>query len=126
MIPWLSAEASSAVVSAAPTIASAITMLAVVIQGVSAHRKGKNGKHVDVAGIVSGVRVLVELHEKADTEQFNAVRRDVQSLHDHLVGPDGENGIRSDVRSIAQRLGDMEKRERERLEAGYDRRRAVT
>lgn len=109
-----------------PTIASALTLIAVVAQGTLAHIKGRRGKRADLT-LVSQIKTVitetVAAHERDDVRRFTEVRNDLQRLNDHIVGPDGDNGVRGDVREIATRVMGLETRERDRLESAYDRRR---
>lgn len=58
-------------------------------------------------------------------QRCDGIERSVATLSAHVIGPDGENGLRSDVRKIQDKLDDFERRERERLERKvYDRRSA--
>lgn len=54
--------------------------------------------------------------------QINEVRDDVRDLSAHVIGPDGKNGLRSDVRKLEGRVDGLEERERDRLHSPYDRR----
>lgn len=112
----------------APTLSEGIIMLGIASQGLLAHFKGRRGKRADTAlgkQIEVVVQRIVDEHEVTDVARFTEVTKQYQQLHDHLVGPDGENGMRSDVREIGRRIGELEARERERLEAVvYDRRRS--
>lgn len=56
------------------------------------------------------------------SQQINEVRDDVRDLSAHVIGPDGKNGLRSDVRKLETRVDGIEERERDRLHSPYDRR----
>jgi hypothetical protein len=50
------------------------------------------------------------------------VELDVRDLRAFVVGPDGQNGLRSDVRELKSRVDGIEERERDRPRQTYDRR----
>lgn len=57
------------------------------------------------------------------TEKLAPVHAQLLVLEAHVIGPDGENGIRGDVRDIKRRVEGLEERERDRLQhPPYDRR----
>jgi hypothetical protein len=76
------------------TLASAVTFLAVVGQGLLAHRKGKEGK-------------------RASQDSYNRLSTGIAELKAYVIGPDGENGIRGDVRELKQKVEGILDRERE-------------
>lgn len=54
---------------------------------------------------------------------------DMQDMKEHLAtvdslvrGPDGQNGMRGDLRKVEKRMDEFEERERDRLHGSYDRR----
>jgi hypothetical protein len=50
--------------------------------------------------------------------RLNDLKQAIAEVRAFVVGPDGENGIRSDVREVKARVISLENRERERLERG--------
>lgn len=56
-------------------------------------------------------------------KRCDGIERSVATLSAHVIGPDGENGIRGDVRELKVKMEGFERRERDRLERkAYDRR----
>jgi hypothetical protein len=53
---------------------------------------------------------------------INDVRDDVRDLRGFVIGPDGQNGLRGDVRTLTTRVNGLEDRERDRPRQTYDRR----
>ena len=49
------------------------------------------------------------------------IEEGLRELKAHVIGPDGENGLRGDVREIKARVIGLEERERDRLERGAQR-----
>jgi hypothetical protein len=47
---------------------------------------------------------------------------EVRDLKAYVIGPDGQNGLRGDVREMKERVGGLEERERDQLHSSYDRR----
>lgn len=105
-----------------PTIASALTLIAVTIKGVLDHRKGQTRDD-------SGSEQLTQIHRS-----IGEIRADVGKLGDdmrdltaHVIGPDGQNGLRGDVRELKEDVRGILEREREagpRHLGLYDRRSA--
>lgn len=101
------------VVATAPTVshaelyAAGATFLLVAAQWLTAHRKGRKR---DLA-------LGPELDQRFGPVQKSLTKLsdDVRDLKAHVVGPDGQNGLRGDFRDIAKRVDGLEERERSRL-----------
>jgi hypothetical protein len=52
-------------------------------------------------------------------DDLREVKDDVRDLRAFVVGPDGQNGLRGDVREIKSRVIGLEERERDRLHGPY-------
>ena len=76
------------------TLASAVTFLAVVGQGLLAHRKGKEFK-------------------RASQDSYNSLNAGIAELKAYVIGPDGENGLRGDVRELKSDVKGILERERD-------------
>lgn len=50
------------------------------------------------------------------TEKLAPVHQQLLNLTAYVIGPDGENGIRGDVREMKEQIRGLEDRERQRLE----------
>jgi hypothetical protein len=81
-----------------PTLASALTLLAVVGQGWLAHRKGREGKRAN----------------SRTTEAIDELELGLRELRVAMIGIDGENGIRGDVRELKDDVKGILERERDR------------
>ena len=80
-------------------IGAAIVGLVVVLTPIANHFKGKKRD----AGRKSEFSVLsqkIDVDDFATTQQFAAVNLELRDLKSHVIGPDGENGIRGDVRDL--------------------------
>lgn len=100
-----------------PTIASALTLIAVTIKGVLDHRKGQSRDD-------SGSQQLTQIHNS-----IGEIRSDVGKLGDemrdltaHVIGPDGQNGLRGDVRELKEDVRGILDRERDGVRSLRDRR----
>jgi len=49
-------------------------------------------------------------------KQFADIKLELEQLRAFVIGPDGQNGIRGDVRKAEKRLDDLEERELQRLQ----------
>lgn len=101
-------------------IAAAIVGLVVVLTPIANHFKGKKRD----AGRRSEFDVLskkIDTNHKETTLQFQAIGKEVFELKAHVIGPDGENGIRGDVRELKTDVKGILERERR---SGSDRRSA--
>jgi len=56
---------------------------------------------------------------RAISKAVDDLRNDVRDLKAFVVGPDGSNGLRSEVRDVKERIGGLEDRERDRLHGRY-------
>lgn len=88
-------------------IAAGATFLLVAAQWIAAHHKGRNrekslGDQLD--------RKLKPLHEGMST-----LTLEVRDLRAHVIGPDGENGLRGDVRELKEEVSGLLTRERDNL-----------
>jgi hypothetical protein len=70
-----------------------------------------------------------ETRERASVTQMNRIEEsvaettgEVRDLKAYVIGPDGQNGLRGDVREIKERVRGLEERERDQLHSSYDRR----
>jgi hypothetical protein len=93
-------------------IAAAVVGLVVVLTPIANHFKGKKRD----AGRKSEFVVLAEKIDKnhlATTQQFAAVNIELRDLKAHVIGPDGENGIRGDVRELKEDVKGILERERD-------------
>ncbi len=84
-----------------PTLASALTLLAVVGKGVLDHRKGKEGKRESNRAMRS----------------IDDLKAGIAELKAYVIGPDGENGLRGDVRELKSDVKGILERERDRRRA---------
>jgi len=94
------------------------TVTTSIAAAVTAHYKGKHRTSNDDRRFANLTQVM--------NQSFTEVRADIAEVRAFVVGPDGENGLRSDVRQIRQKVEGLEERERDRLAQdrmhGYDRR----
>jgi hypothetical protein len=108
--------------TSAPTLAVAcVTLVSTIAQGVFAHVKGRKGKR-DNSVILSRIEGKVDAHggrldafilEQMETNEH--LRAGNAATSAHVIGPDGQNGLRSDVRRLAAELEEIQ---RERRKAG--------
>lgn len=90
-----------------------------------------------VVGVVVGIGKLFdhrankkrETRDRASVTQMNriedgleVVSNEVRDLKAYVIGPDGQNGLRGDMREMKERVGGLEQRERDNLHGAYDRR----
>lgn len=59
-------------------------------------------------------RGFADLHTTIET-RCNQLQEEIRTVSAHVIGPDGENGLRGDVREIKARVIGLEEREREHL-----------
>jgi hypothetical protein len=78
-------------------LADALVVIIVAAKGVLDHR---GGKRRDVA---SGSRL-------------DRIDKNIDKLFGFIVGPDGQNGMRGDLRKVEDRVCELEDRELQRLE----------
>jgi hypothetical protein len=98
-------------VPSAPALHSIVEAVLVIAVGVKAWLDRRAGPRRSIELDVMLTKKLAPMHKQ------------LSELNAHVIGPDGENGIRGDVREIRKRLDGLEQRERERLERqAYDRR----
>jgi hypothetical protein len=81
-----------------PTLASALTLLAVVGQGFLAHRKGQEGKRASAR----------------TTKSIDELKLGLSELKVTMIGIDGENGIRGELRELKDEVRGILDRERDR------------
>lgn len=117
---------------ATPTIASALTIATVVIDRVFLHRKARRVRTEKT----DDREALCRIEGKLDTsvsEQHAFIQEQRQINHEfdtrirgayaHLIGEDGEDGQRLDLREQKKRIDALEERERQRMRHPvYDRR----
>jgi hypothetical protein len=97
----------------APTIASALTLLAVALDKLAERRRRRRhtGPAADqIAGALAAKLETRVVREIAD------VAGDVKELRALLIGADGRNGIRGQLEDVRTRVGGIEERELARLE----------
>lgn len=80
----------------APTIASAVTLAAVVAQGVLSHLKGRRGRREGGAHL-ERIETKIDDALTRQSEVNQTVEIAINTLSSHVVGPDGRNGLRSRV-----------------------------
>jgi hypothetical protein len=103
---------------------SALGPVAVAALGYSNHRKGKTRDRARKSEFEQLQETIAKNHGET-TQQFSAVSRELVELRAFVVGPDGENGLRGDLKELKSTVTGLVERERERLEIkAYDRRRA--
>lgn len=86
-----------------------------------AHLKGKKGAKTasegmdsKLANLGSNLRMAIDTRCDALTEDVTAIRADIRTLSSHVIGPDGQNGLRGDVRRIDRELAEIAPRRRKR------------
>lgn len=96
-----------AVSASAPTIQIAIATLVLgagqALQAWSAHKKGKRGAtHANskIDTLVDTINEFVE-EQRATNHQFD---KRISEVSAHVIGPDGENGLRSRVKRLEEAL----------------------
>lgn len=96
-------------------IAAGATFLLVAAQWITAHLKGRNRERT--------LGDQLDRKLKPINEGIQEIALECRDLRAIVVGVDGQNGLRSDVRKLTERADDADTRERERLERKvYDRR----
>lgn len=95
-------------------VASIATVAAVVAQSVYNARgdRRRDQRHSDSQ---TELRLAQQEIRAEMAEGFTRVDASVNELRAYVVGPDGENGLRGDVREIKKRVIGLEDREREHL-----------
>lgn len=91
-----------------PVIVESLLTLAVCGKALTDHLREKRreaSRDEKIRGSFHGV------HQRLD-----ALQLEVHDLTAYVIGPDGENGIRGDVREMKQKIDGLEERERRRLE----------
>lgn len=78
------------------------------------HRKGKTRDTKDI--VKSETLNRIERNVSHLTKDVDDLTGDVRDLRAHLVGPDGQNGLRGDVRELKEDVKGILHRERDRAE----------
>ena len=115
------------VTTAAPTpgtlygvIGLSITTLGtVLVQWVSNHKKGKTRDNGLASTLTTHIdRKLAPLDIKLDSLslELGKMTTEITRVAALVEGPNGDNGLRGDVRELKERVDDSERRERDRLE----------
>jgi hypothetical protein len=107
--------------------AAAGTFFLVLAQWITAHLKGRNrdrSMSTDIRKQLAGEIAPLGLAIAGIKNDLSEVRGDVttltmetRDLKGYVIGPDGENGLRGDVREIKARVIGLEDRERDALAA---------
>jgi len=74
---------------------------------------------VTLTAVIGLGKVWDHYRARPRATQLDTIANDVRDLKAYVVGPDGQNGLRSEVRDIKERIGAMEERERDRLHGKY-------
>lgn len=96
---------------------SAATFLVAAATAISSHKKGKTRDHASnstLTRIENGLHA-VQRDVKRLSSDVGELRTETREVRAFVVGPDGENGIRGDVRELKETVKEIEKRERERM-----------
>lgn len=108
-------------------VSDAVVVLIVALKGVVDYRGGRrrDTRHgVALDSRFTDLSLDLEQRFNGVSAEIGTVRAEVAEVRAFVVGPDGENGIRGDVREVKKRVIGLEERERDHLGAGtYDRRR---
>lgn len=125
LLQALPADASPSPPPYSVLLIGALSPVVVALVGVINHRKGKTrdaGRKTEFEQLQS----VISANHLETTQQFTAVSKELLELRGFVVGPDGQNGLRGDVRELKAQVDGLVDRERDRLEAkaygGYDRR----
>lgn len=85
------------------------------------HLKGKKG-NVTMDGrltsLGNNLKQIIETRCDTLSDEVTGVRRDISTLSAHVIGPDGQNGLRGEVRQLKVELAQLAPR---KLAAGRKR-----
>lgn len=107
-------------------IASTAVALMLAVTTTLNHFKGKRRDRGNGSALETIAKKIDDNH-KDTTVQFAAITREMLDLKAYVIGPDGENGLRGDVREIKEEVKGILNRERDRVNdprgvGAYDRR----
>lgn len=114
--PVPAAGSGGSVAFVAGSVAAVAIAIGKMIDYVDAKRRDRERDEKLEAALTS-ISNKVDHSAQSTDARCTAIERSVATLSAHIIGPDGENGMRGDLREVKARLIGLEKRERERLEA---------
>ncbi len=103
-------------------IAGAIVSTVIGVVKYMDHRKGKQRDRHQAASSQAVLQAVERLSTTTSARfdqmdvRLDTMERSVTEVRSFVVGPDGDNGLRGDVREVKSRVIALEDRERDRLE----------
>ena len=79
-------------------------------------RTKEAGKKSELTQLKESIEQKIDENHRETRETFMEIRLELQTLRGHVVGPDGENGIRGDVRELKTQVNALIERERQNLQ----------
>lgn len=108
------AEASASSGGTAAVVAGGMIALVKLADHFGEKRR-ERARDTKLEAAVTAISDKVDESQRATDKRCESIERSVATLSAHIIGPDGENGLRGDLREVKKRVIGLEERERERL-----------